>query len=92
MEVDLTNIDFDNKINTLMNNINNITTITNMINLKCTIYNTINLYNANIEKLKKLIETIENKLEKECNHEWKRDHSYYGEHSQYQCLICKLYK
>jgi hypothetical protein len=104
MNIDLTNqniylpnpnIDnskFDNEINILTHDINNAITINNIMNIKTTVSNNINSHMAHIEKLKKIIEIIENKLEKECKHEWKRDYTYYGEHSQYQCSICKLYK
>jgi hypothetical protein len=91
MNTECTNNIFDKEINTFTDSINN-TTIDNTVNIKHMVHNTIFSYMNHIEKLKKLIEIIDNKLDKDCNHEWKRDFTYYGEHSQYQCSICKLYK
>lgn len=92
MNKEYTNNIFDKEINTFTDSINNNININSIMNLKHTVHNTICSYMNHIEKLKKLIEIIDDKLEKDCNHEWKRDSSYYGEHSQYQCYICKLYK
>lgn len=73
-------------------NINNVDDIKSIINLKNDIYKKIYLLNKHIRKLEKLIILIDNKLAKKCNHDWIIDHSYFGEHTQYMCSVCSLYK
>ena len=72
-------------------NINNMTDIDTMVDLKNNIFKNISLYYKNIEELRNLINLIDNKLMNKCTHQWKRDYSYYGEHSQYICSLCGLY-
>lgn len=76
-------------IQTEINNFNNIDDLINLKNqIKINIYS---FYNK-IEESKKQIIILEEKINSLCQHIWTRDYSYYGEHSQYICNICKLYK
>ena len=72
--------------------INNVHTIDDIITLKNKINNTLYSYVNKINELRKLIVILEEKLDVVCDHNWKRDHSCYGEHSQFNCSICGLYK
>ena len=89
---EITDNRLENEISNLNQYVNNLQGADDIINFKYKINNTVFSYVNHIEKLRKIIETIDIKLEKECNHNWQRDYTYYGEHSQYQCIICKLYK
>ena len=66
--------------------------VNSMMNLKKNICADILSCRRNIEELQKLINLIDKELAKKCVHNWKRDYSYYGEHSQYKCSICRLCK
>jgi hypothetical protein len=92
LENDIINNNLENEISNLNQYVNNLQIPDDIINFKYKINNTIFSYVNHIEKLRKIIETIDIKLEKECNHNWQRDYTYYGEHSQYQCSKCYLYK
>jgi len=72
--------------------INNADNINSMMILKKNICMDISLCRRNIEELQKLINLIDRELMQKCVHDWKRDYSYYGEHSQYTCSICRLCK
>lgn len=84
--------DFNNDLTIIKQNINNADNINDIINIKNNIQNTIYLYSNFTNELHKLIELLDSKLKYTCNHQWIRDYTYYGEHSQYQCSICKIYK
>lgn len=86
------NNNLESEITNFNQHINNLQTIDDIIIFKYNINNNIYLYMKHIEKLKKLIESIDIELEQKCNHNWKREYTYYGERSQYQCSICNLYK
>jgi hypothetical protein len=77
---------------TFIDDINNSHTINDLVNLKNNINHTIFLYLNNIEELKKLILILEEKINITCKHNWKRDYTYCGEHSQFICEICGLYR
>lgn len=85
-------INSNNEINNFIQNINNVDNVNDILRLKHQINNSIHSYMIHIENLKKLLETINIKLENTCKHIWKRDYTYYGEHSHYQCSLCELYK
>ena len=72
--------------------VNNILMYKANINTKNNINKNILSCYKNIEELKKLVNSIDDKLMQQCDHQWKRDHTYYGEHSQYTCFICGLYR
>lgn len=72
-------------------NINN-SEIETLIMNKNNILKEINSHYLNIKELNNKIELIEKKIMTNCIHEWMRDNTYTGEHSQYQCKKCKLYK
>lgn len=80
------------KLNIEEIDVNNIKDIYEMNKIKNEINTMISNYYANIEQLKKKIILIDNNLMKNCNHIWKRDYSYCGEHSEYKCSICNLNK
>jgi hypothetical protein len=86
------NVVLTNNILSHTANIHNTDDIDNMINLKKNIHNNIFLHRENIEELQKLINLIDDKLMKKCNHQWGRDYTYCGEHSQYKCSVCGLCK
>lgn len=88
----ITNNRLENEISNLNQYVNNLQGVDDIINFKYKINNTIFSYINHIQKLRKIIEIIDIKLEKECNHNWQRDYTYCGEHSQYQCSKCHLYK
>lgn len=44
------------------------------------------------ENIKKEIEDLNIQLYNNCNHEWIIDRSNYGEHTEYICKNCLLYK
>ena len=81
-----------NQYDNFINDINNCVNINDMVNLKNNINQTIFSYFNNIEEFKKLILILEKKLNIMCEHNWKRDYTYYGEHSQFICEICGSYK
>lgn len=81
-----------NQYHNFINDINNSVNINDMVNLKNKINKTIFSYFNEIEEFKKLILILENKINIICEHNWKRDYSYYVEHSQYICEICGSYK
>jgi hypothetical protein len=86
------NNQLDNLNNIFNQEINNVQNINDIINLKKKINNDIFSYLNKIDELKKLVIILEEKLYNNCPHDWKRDYTYCGEHSQFQCSICGLYK
>jgi hypothetical protein len=78
----------EDNFNKICNNQN----INDIINLKKQINMSICAHYNKIEELKKQIIILEKNLNVLCKHKWKRDNTYYGEHSQYTCDLCGLYK
>ena len=70
----------------------NLKNINDIINYKNSLLKIISILNEQINKTQKTIDTIDKKLENECSHLWQRDHTYYGEHSQFICSKCNLYR
>jgi hypothetical protein len=66
--------------------------INEILDYKKSILNIISSYEKKIEEIKNLLDLVEKKLYFECNHKWERDLTYYGEHSQFICSECKIYK
>ena len=52
----------------------------------------VNIIKMNKTLQEKINDINQKKLENECEHSWQRDHTYYGEHSQYICSTCGIYK
>jgi hypothetical protein len=76
----------------LLNEIKNLQNINEIINYKNSLLKLISHFNEQIDNTQKMINIIDKKMENECSHSWQRDYTYYGEHSQYICSICKIYK
>lgn len=76
----------------LNNEINTLDNTNDVVEFKNKIFQIIYSFNKINDNLKNLIIASEHKLEKLCNHEWKRDNTYYGEHTQFYCSICHIYK
>jgi len=66
--------------------------INDLINLRNEIHKIIALEYNKIDKFKNLIIKVEEKIKINCEHEWIRDYTYYGEHSEYKCNYCGLNK
>jgi len=82
-------LEIHSKIYSKLNELKNINEI---LNYKKSIFNIIYSYEKKIDELKNMLELVDKKLYFECNHKWERDYTYYGEHSQFICLECKIYK
>jgi replicative DNA helicase len=85
-------INFFNNINALKKNISEEKLINNLINIKNRLEHEIISHDKYIDELKTLVKEIDNKLEKECNHNWRIDYSNCGEHTQFICTICNSCK
>ena len=71
---------------------NNLENIDEILDYKKSIFNIICCYEKKIDEIKNLLDLIEKKLYLKCQHNWERDLTYYGEHSQFICSECKIYK
>lgn len=81
------------KINDEINNeLNELENVNEIIIYKKNILSIIAYYRSKIDEMNIILDIVDKKLYLQCNHKWKRDNTYYGEHSQYICSECKLYK
>lgn len=71
---------------------NELENINEILDYKKSIFDIISSYEKKIEEIKNLLDLVEKKLYLKCQHKWVRDLSYYGEHSQFICSKCKIYK
>lgn len=84
--------EIDDNIEKQKNILSNLKKVDDIINLKKDLCKEICFYHGKIEKLRKLLNLVEDKLYKICVHDWKKDYTHTGEHSQYICSICESYK
>ena len=82
-------LEIHSKIYSKLNELENINEI---LNYKKSIFNIIYSYEKKIDELKNMLELVDKKLYFDCKHKWIRDYTYYGEHSQFICSECKIYK
>ncbi len=78
--------------NLQIKNINNVDNVESIIIIKNDINNYIYFLNNHIKELEKLVNLIDDKLIKKCNHDWIIDHTNLGEHTEYICSTCSLYR
>jgi len=72
--------------------INSIDNINNLINLKKEMMYKILQFKKKIIELEQKILIIDENIIKKCNHQWINDYTSCGEHTEYKCTICNLYK
>lgn len=78
--------------NNLIKKYSEFKTLDDILSYKQYIKKKINKYKSKIENLCNKIDLLDEKIYIECIHNWQRDYTYCGEHSQYICSVCGLYR